>query len=280
MEDITVIRKKIQIEGLKGRYRLLHITDTHMASFGETETAERAEYAKHRVECFSKDGVTAEQRFRSYIDYANEAEVSAVLLTGDIVDFPSPENLAALKRLSELKMPYIYTLGNHDWTYFDNYADPQTAVVGRPLLRPFCGGDENFQVMPVGELTFVALDNSAGVYPPKTAERLREVLEKSDNVIILQHIPLYCDTLHESTVQKWGQDITLGGPALALDGSADEIREILTTDPGVKAIICGHLHFSHEDRLDGVLKQYVTNLSSYGETALFEVSGDKGGEAT
>ena len=97
------------------------------------------------------------------------------------------------------------------------------------------------------------------------------LLEKEENVIVLQHIPLYCESLHEDAAAFWGQDLSLGREAIAPDNSADEIRSILISNPKVKAIVCGHLHFPHEDLLDGRLPQYITALAAEGNASLFEV---------
>jgi len=274
VENVEVTYKKIQVKGLKERYTFLHITDSHLSNFGPAETAERAEYGKWRVEMFSKDGIVSEERFRTYVDFANQENVSAVLLTGDIVDFPSPENMTALKNmLAELKMPYIYALGNHDWSYFNDVFEEDANVQRRQQFRSLCGGDEDFHIKTIGELTFVVLDNTTNMYRPNTENRLREAVEQYNNIIILQHIPLYCETLHEDTVEYWKADLNLGGKGTVLDDSADNVLKILTASPTVKAIICGHLHFAHEDLLDGILPQYVTALSSYGAVTLFEISG-------
>ena len=120
-----------------------------------------------------RDAAAAGDTFHTPVSYThldvykrqNEARVSGVLLTGDIIDFPSPENLAVLDdALAALKVPYVYTPGNHDWSYFDNYQTEDAVRCCRPLLRRFCGGDEDFHVRKVGELTFAALDNSMDVY--------------------------------------------------------------------------------------------------------------------
>lgn len=276
MEEIHVVHKKVKLKGLKQSYRFLHITDTHVVRFGEGETEARAEYARPRLVHFSEGGIAPDERLQSYIKYANEERVSAVLLTGDIIDFPSPENLEILRdALEALEMPYLYVAGNHDWSYFDDYRTEGAILRDRPRLRPFCGGSEDFHTLRIGELTFVALDNSMERYWAGSAERLKEVLEREEHVVVLQHIPLYCDTLHEDTVKKWSQDINLGGEGIVLDGSAEEIRRLLVESPAAEAIICGHLHFGHEDLLDGALPQYVTNLSSYGEVTVFEISGSE-----
>lgn len=75
MENINVIRKKIQIKGLKERYTFLHITDTHVSRFSDVKTPEREEYLKWRIGMFSKNGIHSDKTFRAYMDYANKAEV-------------------------------------------------------------------------------------------------------------------------------------------------------------------------------------------------------------
>lgn len=274
MERVNVVHKKIKMEGLKESYRFLHITDTHLVCFGQGETRERAEYVRPRQRAFSKDGILSQEWMQRLLEYANEQQVSAVLFTGDIIDFPSPENLLALKNaLETLTVPYIYVPGNHDWSYFDNYHTEDSVLQERPLLRPFCQGSEDFHTLSVGEVTFVALDNSMDRYRPGTESRLKEALEDKDCVIALQHVPFYCDTLHEDTVRVWKLDVNLGGKGIVRDESADRICRLLVDSPAVRAVFCGHLHFDHEDLVEGVLPQYVTTLGCGGDAVLFEISG-------
>lgn len=65
----------------------------------------------------------------------------------------------------------------------------------------------------------------------------------------------------------------MGQSGIVLDESADRITELLTAAPSVRAILCGHLHFSHEDLVGGVLPQYITAFGSLGEAALFDIGG-------
>lgn len=274
MESIYIRHKRLRIEGLQGKYTFLHVADTHALCYGEGEARARIEYAKPRIREFSKDGIPPQERLRAFVDYANREKVSGVVLTGDIIDFPSPENLAVLRDVTqELEAPYIFAPGNHDWSYFDEYHTETAIREVLPLLRPFCGGEEAFHVASVGELTFAVLDNSMDGYHPHVVERLKGVLESSKYVILVQHVPFFCDTLHEDTVKAWKRDITLGGEGIILDEHTEEVRRLLVGMPSARAVLCGHLHFFHEDTIDGALPQYVAPAGFSGGGILFEISG-------
>lgn len=275
MDDIRIQQKRIRIGGLRQQYRFLHVTDLHMTCFGEDETAERADYARPRAAFFSRPQIPAEKCLAAYVDYANRERLSGVLFTGDILDFPSKENLAQLEQaLASLRVPYVFAMGNHDWSYFNDYHTEASVKNELPLFKPFTHGDPSFHTVKIGEITFAAVDNSADCYAPDAEARLSEVLAAEKNVILLQHVPLYAETLHDDTVRDWKRDITLGGrEGICLDETADAIRKTVLRYPSLKAIITGHLHFTHEDLIDGAVMQYVTGISCYGEAALFEITG-------
>ncbi|MEC0204697.1 metallophosphoesterase [Paenibacillus lautus] len=52
------------------------------------------------------------------LDYANELSADCIILTGDIVNGATVNNLDYLEeRLNSLRSSYLYTPGNHDWEY-------------------------------------------------------------------------------------------------------------------------------------------------------------------
>lgn len=263
---MKINRKEITIEGLQKEYRFLHVTDTHAGR-----------------ESLTRDGISAADRLKEYVEYANEEQLSGVLLTGDIIDNPSPENLTLLKmQLETLRVPYLYIPGNHDWAFADDYHTDAAIRRDWPLLQPFCQGEETFQVKKTGEITWIGIDNSIDMYWQGTAEKLRKALEnpQNDKVIILQHIPFDCGTLAQASLRRWGKVLTLGGN-LPEQGTCKEpdtdrredIREIIQSAENVKALICGHLHTDHVDLLTEKIPQYVSNESCFGEVALFRIHG-------
>lgn len=263
---MKINKKEIIIQGLQGKYHFLHITDTH---------AGRANLVW--------DDITAAERLAEYVAYANAENLSGVLLTGDIIDNPSAENLAFLKeQLERLQVPYLYIPGNHDWSFADNYHTEEAIRRDWPLLAPFCSGEEIFQVKRIGEISWIGIDNSIDMYWPGTAAKLQETLEdpQNDNVIILQHIPFACGTLTQASLRRWGKVLTLGGnlpeqgtcKETETDRTAD-IKEMILRAENVKALICGHLHVDHQDMLTEKVPQYVSNEACFGEAALFYIHG-------
>lgn len=265
---METVERIIPISGLAKPLRALHVTDTHLLLTDKTETRERNAYAASRTGFFrDAAGMTQRQRFLQLTELANRTDL--LLMTGDIIDFPSKSNLDFLREaLSRLTVPYLYVPGNHDYTYYDNYGEPRTYEVCRRLLGPFCGGDPDFQTLRLGGVTFVGLSNGRDRYDPSCEAALRSLLQTEQAAVILQHVPFACATLKKDTVAFWGRDINLGPGATEGDGSAKRILRLLEQSPCVKGILAGHLHFSHADRTGGGLLQIVTAMSCTGPAQL------------
>lgn len=275
---IRLKERRLHIPGLRKTYCFLHVTDAHVLLYDETETPRRAAYAEPRTRAFAADGIPTWRRFDALCDYAegHRSLLDGVLFTGDIIDFPSAPNLAYLqKHLEKLRIPYIFLLGNHDWAYFDDYQTPHAARVNRPLFSEWCGGDTYVQKKRFGELTFLGVDNTMELYEDRTVPVLASAMEGEQNVLLLQHIPFYASTLHDDTVAYWhGRDINIGGAGICKNENWKSVRAMVTaSDSPVRAVITGHLHFWHEDLLEGGIPQFVTANAADGSACLFTISG-------
>ena len=102
-----------------------------------------------------------------------------------------------------------------------------------------------------------------------------EVLDEAENVIILQHVPLNSPAASAWSMKDWDQDITLGKDGInKKDGTAEEIRRILTSSPSVKAILCGHLHRSVNDPEKGTIDHKLPQfLTAGGIMGMFDIHG-------
>lgn len=259
--------------GLSREYRLLQITDTHFTLFGENETKVRAEYATPRIGLFSQFGAVkySHEWCMEYVKYANENNIDCVLFTGDIIDFPSPENIAMLREVTNaLRVPYIFVTGNHDWSYFDNWHTADSRANELPLLNEFSGGNTSFHKIKVGELTVCALDNSDDVFNEDEFAPLEETLRSEENVLIIQHVPFSCPEMVADTVRVWGRNLGLGAEGTVRNGSADRMRKMICSYPSSKAVITGHLHeVVRCDLLEGKVPQFITHISNNACCTLF-----------
>ena len=278
-QDLIDLRScEITIPGLQREYHFIHITDAHVLLYDENETQTRADYAFPRIGAFGKDCVSTTRRMDALWQYTLEhaAQLDGVLLTGDLIDFPSAPNMEYLRqKLEQLPVPYVFVLGNHDWAYFDDYHTPHSKVANRPLFHAWSGGNTFVHKQKIGELTFVCVDDTQELYEDGVAETLAEQLAGEENVLLMQHIPLCADTLHDDTVAYWhGRDINIGETGIQKNDNWQAVRQmILAEDSPVRALITGHLHFWHHDLLDGRMPQFVTAAAAYGGAALFTVHG-------
>lgn len=268
----------ININGLKKSYKLMVITDTHFTLFGKDETPARATYAAPRVPHFA-DHVTGRPPYtcvEEYIDFANNNGFDAVLFAGDIIDFPSKENIDMMRNLlAKLKVPYLYVPGNHDWSYFDNYHTADSIKNELPLFNEFCNGDTSFQKLKIGELTFCGLDNTTDRFREGIYEKVENTLKTEENVIFIQHVPFSSPELVDDTIRVWKRNITLGGEGICNDDSADKMRDLICSYGSSKAVIAGHLHdVVRRDLLCGKVPQLIAEISCYGVATVVYVQGE------
>ena len=126
----------------------------------------------------------------------------------------------------------------------------------------------------IGELTFIALDDTMELYEDGITETLEEELAGEENVFIMQHIPFCVPSLHDDTVACWKSDINIGSEGKCGNDNWRKVQELILAEKSpVKGLITGHLHFWHEDMLGDRIPQYVTALAAEGNARIFEITG-------
>ncbi len=261
----NIMQEDIVIDGISGDYELLFVTDAHavipLDTQEQTDAAEETEqiqnYAQERYKGFlGEDGTSSAEQFSRVVDYANEEEVDGVLLGGDIIDSPSRENLDFLsKELSELEMPYLYTLGNHDWTFPWEYMSESGKQKYLPALSPYMEGDTSFHTLDFGEFVVAAVDNSSGQVNPEVLDDYSELLDTGKPVIVLAHVPFLTQSVLSKATQVWNSGVVIGGGnfgGIYPNEASEEFVEMTTAeDSPVVAVLAGHVHFYDKDVIEG-----------------------------
>jgi len=253
-ENLTV--STITIPGISREYNLLFLTDTHIVLPDES-TGEIRDYSAERLSHFTNDsGYISSELFSSWMEYANRTKPDALLLGGDIIDSPSPANLEFLDAsLSKLNIPYLYTVGNHDWTYPWEYMTETGTAQYLPLLAPYMENNTAIHTLETEDFVLVAVDNSSNQIHPDSLEEYRQILSKGKPVIVLLHVPLYTGDLFAKTSGVWTNGAVLGGGVpggiYPNDISAEFISLTTAADSPVAAIIAGHVHLPDESAVDG-----------------------------
>ncbi len=273
--DLQLETVELSIPGVTGEYTFLFLSDTHIETESEENTEQVEEYAKERnVGFVNANGVTSREQFPSWMELANEYQVDAVLLGGDIIDSPSESNLAFLKReLSTLRMPYLFTLGNHDWTYPWDYMTENGKEEYLPLLSEVVG-NTTFSKLEFSDLVIAAVDDSTDQVNEDAISGVESVMQKGKTVILLMHVPLYNENLAEQAKEVWGNPIVLGENGIELNEISQKLLDMVYADDSpVAAVLAGHVHFRAQGNLNDHIVQIVSDGSFAGKGILLKVHG-------
>lgn len=252
----NLIETELIIEGLTGEYDILFVSDSHVVVNGD-DSAEVEEYKAQRLPMFQNEkGVTSEEQFVRLMQYANREKADAILFGGDIVDNPSAASIEFLdEQLSSLEIPYLYTLGNHDWTFPWNYMTEDGKQSYLPLFEPFMNGNTAIQKLDMGEFVIVAVDNSSGQVNAGALEEYAKVLSGDKPVVVLAHVPLLTDALLDKVKETHpGKAVILGdqtGAIVPNESSAKFLEMTLAGNSPVEAVLAGHVHFHNYDIVSG-----------------------------
>lgn len=270
----------VEIPGLDREYKFLHLTDSHVSAFSDADikswTTNRHNYNIARRNAFAADGLFAEERFPLFFDYADEIGADAMFLTGDLIDFPSEKNLALLyENATRTKAKPIFCLGNHDWTYADDYMSANAIQTYIPRFNDLTDGDPYFYYVEYDGFIVAAIDNSTDVVTQQTVDKFLALYEKNKPIILLLHIPFHVDTLESDVRKAWGnRNIAMGPGGVGSDwGSVQQLYNAVCVaeDTPVVAVFTGHVHFNHEDIFPNGVPQYVTSTGYTGDCRVVTV---------
>ena len=278
-----ITEETVYIEGLEGEYTFLYLTDTHMVvKDGQAAGQEADNEAARYLLMMNEEGISAAEQFPEWIRYANDRKVDAVLLGGDIIDTPSQANLRWLQeQLSQLKMPYLYVPGNHDWTYPWEYMTEAGRETYLPLLEPFMQGNTAVQSLDFGEFTILGVDDSSGQVDKEALAVYEQLLTQGCPVIVVAHVPFLTQSVLGRAKEVWDGPVVIGGGAyggIYPDEYSEEfVKKITAADSPVKLILAGHVHFYDRDFVWGEKEvlQLVGGAGYQGNAILIHITGEK-----
>lgn len=247
----------IEIPGVEKEYEFLYLTDTHIIVPDEKAEKQILDYSRERLNNFtSQNDFNTGIRFTDWIDYANTSDFDGLLLGGDIIDSPSASNLSYLdSSLAKLHIPYVYTIGNHDWTYPWEYMTEQGKKEYLPLLSLYMEDNPVIHTKEYEDFTIVAIDNSSNQINPAALEEYKNILAKEKPVILMLHVPLYTESVLAESKEVWQNPVILGGGihgGIYPDAVSTEFLHLTTAkDSPVAAVLAGHVHFADKDTITG-----------------------------
>ena len=262
MSDLLITKTRVKCGRLKRGFRFLHITDVHLCLTDGTESPARIEYNAPRINLFSRDGVRSDEYFPHFFEYARDNGCDAVIMTGDITDTPTEPNIKALERAVESSpVPVIYVVGNHDWSFFDDYRTNGAKALYLHRFAEVSGGDTELCVRRLDGLNVLTLDNGDNGFTERQLDTTKRLILEGTPLLICFHVPLAAPALSEKTSKVWGRDICIQN---------SEMAKMIAAADNVAAVLTGHVHFFHEEYIGNTL-QIVTGLGAEGMGRLIEL---------
>lgn len=266
---------EIKTDLVTKKVKLLHITDQHITGADETDTDHAKAEAVRREPVFAKEHKLAERRFESFLEYAEDKEFDGIVMTGDIIDFPSNYNLKYIsEKLKAIKMPFAYATGNHDWCYADEPPREETKKIHFPEIEEAIDINMRMDAVEIGGIIIATFDNSLFRMSAKQTEFLRKQIEKGKPLIAAFHLPIAVDTVIEPTIEKWKHTILMNVPEdvaekynciyTVADAPTAEFCRLLSESKNVIGVLAGHVHFDDLGRFGDGKVQIVTNVGAAG----------------
>ncbi len=273
----------IEVEGLKNEYKFLQISDIHVTELPSLLDA-NYNYALGRRALYTTlgGGTTTAQRLSYFFRYAADHGIDLVILTGDIIDSALNENVAMLESiLGEATVPYIYAVGNHDYTFPDHYFDNYSTTTLRPKLSTVASGNTFYNYVEYDDLIVAVIDDSQEMITnSSTASFVRSTLKASSKPVLLgYHIPFHAETLTQPLIDMWEYDRTLGPhrDASMYDLKTRVVYEYANSEnSNLIGTLCGHIHSEREDLLAGGVMQYCAPPAYDGGCRLITVTPQVG----
>lgn len=277
MLDIT--KTTIPI-GLEKPFRVLHMSDNHIALADERETLRKRELAQQRTRAFSWNGHTALSFLEEQIAYAQK-EGLPILHTGDLYDFVSYRNLEFARDLLK-DVDHIYAVGNHEYSLYLGEAteDLPYKMQSYPLVQKYFRNNLFFDSRIMGGVNFIALDDGYYNFYPEQLEKLKKEAEKGLPMVLLMHNPLYTPEffrLKMAAEPVRGCAFLTGVPEELMKDYTPyrftqqrptaftlEMMDYIAHQPLIRAILCGHLHANYEVPMAGGITQYVSGYGPKG----------------
>lgn len=260
--------KKTTIKiGLEKPLKILHMTDSHLPFYCDSDSENMIRQGKKRNE---KRSV---RNLNKLIKYG-EKNCDLIVHTGDLIDYISKPCVEFAKDFLK-RDKFLFVAGNHEYAKYDDVKEDMAYRLNS--LEEIGGYPVNifFNSHIIGGVNFVGIDDAYHQVEYEQLEMLKEEVKKGYPIILFMHAPLYENELYKKSYEFWNGEICLLGsdsevhPEVKGDiaeptEASKAFYEYVTGEPVIKAVLAGHLHFAFESILPGGTMQYVTNRGDRG----------------
>ena len=279
LKPLNVNRVTVKV-GASKPFKVMHVSDTHFTFCDSRDDERKQKLASSRVKGMRRGEHYLDEAFRL------AAEEGAMLMhTGDLIDFTSKANYDAVVEHFAGRDTFVCA-GNHEFLpYFWDTDREDAAYKAKSYAEVQANypNDLTFVSRVVNGVNFVAFDDVFYYTTAQQAELFEREVAKGLPIVLLCHVPPYSPDsrrLFEASFRKWrGGAYLFGVPddmmgqykkSLARQQHSDaaslDFCKRLRSEPLLKAILCGHLHFTFADRFSPTAMTHVVG-ANYGGAA-------------
>ncbi len=272
----------VHIPGLKHKYRFMFLSDLHIIVESDEVSAGNLENVRARHEMFqSLNGIYSARLWEELPEYFNTQHSDAILFGGDMIDYASAANITALKEgIKKLDAPVMYVRADHD---YNPYNCDSLDKKDMKKLHESIDGYEDLPVMEFEDLCIVGINNSTKQISKGQLKRFREAVNLGKPIILLTHVPLASKvdgSLLEESKKVWQDRALVWGKGCSNEPNKNTeafLELVYDAKSPVKAVMCGHLHFTWEGKLTENCMQHVFSAAYPGRYGVITVDGKNDG---
>lgn len=277
-EGITWERVHVTIPGMKGRKKMIYLSDLHVITENDQIATDSLAVVRQRMDWSSFDGATAADAWPVWTDYLNAVQSDGILFGGDMVDFASDSNIACLKKgLDRMNRPWLYVRADHDLEpFFLTGVSKEKCLAGQAEISS-C---EEVTVMEYEEFLVVGWNNSTTQLTQAGLDRMKETFSLGKPIILLTHVPiapLADDSLAEKSREAWNDRVLIWGEGFDYqpnETTEEFLRMVCDENTPVCAILCGHLHFTWDGQVTEKVREHVFSAAFEKHAGWITISGE------
>lgn len=254
--------------GLEHPFSILHISDSHLTAAYPTESEKKQKLHENRTQCF---GGHQEEALSDALAWAKE-HVDYVVHTGDLIDWQSEANFDLVRKYFGENI--FGTMGNHEFSPDMWLSEPKEDGTEdfkdrtRGQLQAVYPFDTRFHAQVVNGVNFIGLDDVYGTVTAKQVEQFKNEAKRGLPMILCMHVPFYSDNIFRATNNFWASAPNLkfkGGDIKPSGNYKKQQDDAVTRDfisylkqlPLLRGILCGHEHFSMQDKFSDTAEQFI-----------------------
>ncbi|HUH47609.1 MAG TPA: metallophosphoesterase [Arenibacter sp.] len=271
--SLTENRVDFYSDRFKEPIKLIFIADTHLWESDSREDPYR-QYSGRMAKAYNQtihfqtgSPTDPKEGFESALQKAVEGKADLFALVGDIVSYPSEVAIEWVRhKLDRVKVPYLYTGGNHDWHYegMEGSSASLREKWTEERLKPLYQNENPLMTYrDIKGVRFITMDNSIYEILPEQLTMYEDYSATDRPIVLMAHIPFYApgrSVGYGCGHPQWNAENDRSysierRPRWPRTGHSEvtyNFHKKLFSNPNLLGVFCGHIHKPSVDIINGI----------------------------